>query len=131
MSETEVSQLERAPDSLRSAVDPALEDTHVHHQEHYPDPTIQHPHVQELVHAEHMHHPDHHDMGEDMSSPEHQEPFSPRRGYTHKRSEDPPRNTQGKMICKFQSTCTGLTFERRCEWRYGCLNNDAFDSELT
>ncbi|KAF2434046.1 hypothetical protein EJ08DRAFT_582674 [Tothia fuscella] len=51
-----------------------------------------------------------------MSSPDNQEPFSPRRGYTHKRSEEPPRNTQGKMICKFQSTCANITFERRCEW---------------
>lgn len=44
-------------------------------------------------------------------------PFSPRRGFTHKRNEDPPRNEAGKMMCKFQSTCAGVTFDRRCEWR--------------
>ena len=45
------------------------------------------------------------------------EGFSPRRGHTHKRPEEPPKNEQGKMICKFQGTCTGLTFDRKCEWR--------------
>jgi len=44
--------------------------------------------------------------------------FSPRRGFTHKRAEDPPRNGEGKMVCKFTNTCGGLIFERRCEWRY-------------
>jgi hypothetical protein len=72
--------------------------------------------VQDL-HGHPDHIPHHQDMTEDMSSPDHQEPFSPRRGYTHKRNEDPPRNNQGKMICKFQSTCSGLVFDRRCEWR--------------
>ena len=43
--------------------------------------------------------------------------FSPRRGFTHKRAEDPPRNGEGKMVCKFTTTCGGLIFERRCEWR--------------
>ena len=85
--------------------------------EAFPDPSGVHPpHIQELMHPEYMH-LDHHDLAEDLSSPDHQEPSSPRRGFTHKRSEEPQRNGLGKMICKFQSTCSGLTFERRCEWR--------------
>jgi hypothetical protein len=44
-------------------------------------------------------------------------PFSLRRGHTHKRAEDPPKNEQGKMMCKFQTTCSGVTFDRKCEWR--------------
>lgn len=128
-----VSQLERAPDSLRSAVDPTLQEVllqaeqaeqhrqlseQMHHQD-YLDPSsgIQHPHVQEIMHSDHMHHSDQHDLGDDMSSPDRHEPFSPRRGYTHKRSEEPQRNGQGKMICKFQNSCSHLSFERRCEWR--------------
>ena len=59
----------------------------------------------------------HGDMSEDPSSPDGIEPFSPRRGFTHKRNEDPPRNDGGKMICRFQTTCAGITFDRRCEWR--------------
>lgn len=56
---------------------------------------------------------------EEPESPEevNESGFSPRRGFTHKRSEDPPRNTEGKMVCKFTTTCGGLIFERRCEWR--------------
>jgi hypothetical protein len=56
-------------------------------------------------------------VSEEPSSPDVHEEFSPRRGFTHKRSEDPPRNDAGKMICRFQNTCGGLIFERRCEWR--------------
>jgi hypothetical protein len=44
------------------------------------------------------------------------EPLSSRRGNTHKRSEEPPRDAQGKIVCSF-SSCAGLVFERRCEWR--------------
>lgn len=57
---------------------------------------------------------------EEVESPENvnESGFSPRRGFTHKRAEDPPRNTEGKMVCKFTNTCGGLIFERRCEWRY-------------
>ena len=44
------------------------------------------------------------------------EPLSSRRGNTHKRSEEPPRDSQGKIICS-SSSCAGLIFERRCEWR--------------
>jgi hypothetical protein len=126
MSEHEVSRLERSPNALRAVdipTDPALENSHqdhVHHQDHSipmhhhmaPHPDVHH---QDMQHPDHMHH--HDDMGgDDMSSPENQEPFSPRRGYTHKRNEDPPRNAQGKMICKFPSTCPNITFDRRCEW---------------
>jgi hypothetical protein len=57
-------------------------------------------------------------VSEEPSSPDAHEEFSPRRGFTHKRSEEPPRNDAGKMICRFQNTCGGLIFERRCEWRY-------------
>jgi len=42
--------------------------------------------------------------------------FTPRRGHTLKRAEEPPKNDEGKMTCRFQSTCAGLTFDRRCEW---------------
>lgn len=45
------------------------------------------------------------------------EPFSPRRGHTHKRAEEPPKNEAGKMTCKFGNTCPNVVFERRCEWR--------------
>jgi hypothetical protein len=58
-----------------------------------------------------------------MDSPEQMdsgfEPFSPRRGHTHKRNEEPPKNDQGKMVCKFQKTqCPQAIFDRKCEWRY-------------
>jgi hypothetical protein len=42
--------------------------------------------------------------------------FSSRRGHTHKRNEEPPRDDSGKMICRFQNSCGGITFERKCEW---------------
>lgn len=35
--------------------------------------------------------------------------------YSYKRNEEPERNSEGKMICKHQD-CSGLLFERRCEW---------------
>jgi hypothetical protein len=54
--------------------------------------------------------------GDDIGQ-ENIEPFAPRRGYTHKRAEEPPKNEQGKMTCKFQTTCAGVTFDRKCEWR--------------
>jgi hypothetical protein len=41
---------------------------------------------------------------------------SSRRGNTHKRAEEPPRDPNGKILCRF-SSCAGLVFERRCEWR--------------
>jgi len=109
-----VSQLERAPDSLRSAVDPALEE-HQHH-DHIPDYHDIQQHMEQIAHDS-LNDTPHHQVLDDLSATEHQEPFSPRRGFTHKRLEDPPRNTQGKFLCKFQNTCSSLTFDRRCEWR--------------
>jgi hypothetical protein len=45
------------------------------------------------------------------------EPFSPKRGYTHKRNEEPPKNDDGKMVCKYQKTqCPQAVFDRKCEW---------------
>ncbi|KAK7718205.1 hypothetical protein SLS57_006080 [Botryosphaeria dothidea] len=44
------------------------------------------------------------------------EGYTPRGKYSHKRTEDPPRNADGKMVCTFSSDCHGLTFERKCEW---------------
>ncbi|KAF2848090.1 hypothetical protein T440DRAFT_470442 [Plenodomus tracheiphilus IPT5] len=35
--------------------------------------------------------------------------------YTYKRNEEPERNSEGKMMCKHQD-CSGLIFERKCEW---------------
>lgn len=50
------------------------------------------------------------DGDEDGASPGH-------RNHSYKRSEEPPRNEDGKMICKHQE-CTGssTTFDRKCEW---------------
>jgi hypothetical protein len=39
-----------------------------------------------------------------------------RKNYSFKRAEEPPRNTEGKLTCVHQE-CTGLFFERKCEWR--------------
>ncbi|GME47235.1 C2H2 transcription factor [Neofusicoccum parvum] len=52
------------------------------------------------------------------SSEEHDryEGYTPRGKYSHKRTEDPPRNADGKMVCTFSSDCHGITFERKCEW---------------
>ena len=30
---------------------------------------------------------------------------------------DPPMNTDNKYYCDFSAECTGLTFDRKCEWR--------------
>ncbi|KAJ4356619.1 uncharacterized protein N0V89_004655 [Didymosphaeria variabile] len=38
-----------------------------------------------------------------------------RRNHAYKRSEEPPKNQDGKMICK-HSECAGQTFDRKCEW---------------
>ncbi|OJD29379.1 c2h2 transcription factor [Diplodia corticola] len=42
--------------------------------------------------------------------------YTPRGKYSHKRTEDPPRNAEGKMVCNFSSDCHGVTFDRKCEW---------------
>jgi hypothetical protein len=34
-----------------------------------------------------------------------------------KRKEEPPRDEHGKMKCKYKG-CDGVTFDRKCEWRY-------------
>jgi hypothetical protein len=41
---------------------------------------------------------------------------SMRKNHSYKRSEEPPRNSEAKMICKHEE-CAGLTFDRKCEWR--------------
>jgi hypothetical protein len=41
---------------------------------------------------------------------------SPRRPQAHKRLEEPPRDSSGKMTCKY-ADCSGVTFDRKCEWR--------------
>ncbi|KAF2466032.1 uncharacterized protein BDR25DRAFT_78686 [Lindgomyces ingoldianus] len=41
--------------------------------------------------------------------------LSPRRNHAYKRSEEPPRNREGKMVCKHKE-CADLTFDRKCEW---------------
>lgn len=113
----EVSQLERAPDSLRSAVDPALE-AHQHH-DHIPDVSDYHDmqHQMEQMAHDSLNEGPHHSALDELSAEDHQEGFSPRRGFTHKRLEEPPRNSNNKFLCKFQNTCASLTFDRRCEWR--------------
>jgi len=45
-----------------------------------------------------------------------EEAGSPRRNHAYKRAEEPPRNHDGKMVCK-QPECAGLMFDRKCEWR--------------
>jgi hypothetical protein len=32
-------------------------------------------------------------------------------------TEDPPRNSQGKLICRYQNICPELVFDRKREWR--------------
>jgi hypothetical protein len=39
-----------------------------------------------------------------------------RRNHAYKRSEEPPRNHDGKMTCK-HNECANVTFDRKCEWR--------------
>jgi hypothetical protein len=40
----------------------------------------------------------------------------PHKSTTYKRSEEPPQNAEGKMICK-HIECSNLTFTRRCDWK--------------
>ncbi|KAK7530660.1 uncharacterized protein J3D65DRAFT_639100 [Phyllosticta citribraziliensis] len=53
---------------------------------------------------------------ERASSEEHDPIFTPRGKYSHKRSQEPPKNALGKMICTYSSECAGITFDRKCEW---------------
>ena len=39
-----------------------------------------------------------------------------RKKHSSKRAEEPPRNEDGKMVCKYQK-CSNLSFDRKCEWR--------------
>ncbi|CAN9293774.1 unnamed protein product [Alternaria alternata] len=38
-----------------------------------------------------------------------------RKNHSYKRAEEPPRNEDGKMVCKYQE-CRGTSFDRKCEW---------------
>jgi hypothetical protein len=40
----------------------------------------------------------------------------PHKSTTYKRSDEPPQNAEGKMICK-NIECSDLTFTKRCEWK--------------
>lgn len=53
-------------------------------------------------------------QSEDISSQE--DDGETRRNHAFKRAEEPPKNPEGKMMCKHQD-CTSLTFDRKCEWR--------------
>ncbi|KAJ4320094.1 hypothetical protein N0V94_003564 [Neodidymelliopsis sp. IMI 364377] len=53
-------------------------------------------------------------VSEDVSSQDEHD-GSLRKNHSYKRAEEPPRNVEAKMICKHQE-CTGLTFDRKCEW---------------
>ncbi|KAF2190211.1 hypothetical protein K469DRAFT_682341 [Zopfia rhizophila CBS 207.26] len=55
------------------------------------------------------------DASEDRSSADGDNALSSRRNHAYKRSEEPPRNREGKMICKHKE-CANITFERKCEW---------------
>jgi hypothetical protein len=56
------------------------------------------------------------DGSEGGSSEDGEDGGSPRRNHAYKRSEEPPRNLDSKMICKHKE-CTNITFDRKCEWR--------------
>lgn len=53
-------------------------------------------------------------LSEDISSDRRDGP--PQKNHSYKRAEEPPRNSESKMICK-QLECSGITFDRKCEWR--------------
>ncbi|KAI1676360.1 hypothetical protein KJE20_14063 [Pyrenophora tritici-repentis] len=38
-----------------------------------------------------------------------------RKNHSYKRIEEPPRNEDGKIVCKYQK-CQGTSFDRKCEW---------------
>jgi hypothetical protein len=40
----------------------------------------------------------------------------PHQSTTYRRSEEPPQNAEGKMVCK-HIKCSNLTFIRRCDWK--------------
>ena len=39
-----------------------------------------------------------------------------RKNHSYKRAEEPPRNEDGKMVCKYQGR-RGTSFDRKCDWR--------------
>ena len=39
-----------------------------------------------------------------------------RKNYNYKRTEEPPHNEDGKMVCKYEE-CRDTFFGRKCEWR--------------
>lgn len=41
---------------------------------------------------------------------------SMRKNHSYKRVEDPPRNRENKMVCRYHE-CADLVFDRKCEWR--------------
>ncbi|KAF2681623.1 hypothetical protein K458DRAFT_309074 [Lentithecium fluviatile CBS 122367] len=53
-------------------------------------------------------------QSEDISSQDGDDASSPRRNHAYKRAEEPPKNADGKMICKHQD-CASLTFDRKCD----------------
>ena len=55
-----------------------------------------------------------HSPGDEYSSPRNRTAF--KRG-------DPPVNHENKFVCDFSAECTGLTFDRKCEWRYVYLSH--------
>jgi len=50
------------------------------------------------------------------SSQDGDDDVSLRKNHSFKRAEEPPRNEDGKMTCKYQE-CHGTSFDRKCEWR--------------
>lgn len=55
-------------------------------------------------------------ISEDSSSQSGEDDNSLRRlNHSYKRAEEPSRNSDNKMVCRFQE-CTGLAFDRKCEW---------------
>ena len=55
-------------------------------------------------------------ISEDRSSFSGEDDRALRKNHSYKRDEEPPRNQDGKLTCKYQG-CGGLFFERKCEWR--------------
>ncbi|UPX14821.1 uncharacterized protein EKO05_0005292 [Ascochyta rabiei] len=53
-------------------------------------------------------------LSEEVSSQDEHD-GSLRKNNAYKRAEEPPRNQEAKMVCKHQE-CSGLTFDRKCEW---------------
>ncbi|KAF1973777.1 hypothetical protein BU23DRAFT_463272 [Bimuria novae-zelandiae CBS 107.79] len=53
--------------------------------------------------------------GSSQASSDNEDIGSPRRNHSYKRAEEPPRNHDGKMVCK-HNECSGQTFDRKCEW---------------